>query len=160
MLNMYCRNCGNEVKENSEICVNCGVRPLLEKNFCQECGVETKPNQELCIKCGVRLKTSMAVNEAGAHVKTNFSGMSQYYQEEFQKIYESGESYRGKWNWAAFFFGAIWSLTKGIWLAPLICIVMSIFTYGIVGFIYWWVFGFRGNYMYYNAHAKDKQLPV
>ncbi len=54
---MYCRNCGNEVSENAEICLSCGVRPLLEKNFCQNCGKETQSNQELCVKCGVLLKS-------------------------------------------------------------------------------------------------------
>jgi hypothetical protein len=92
--------------------------------------------------------------------QTDFSGLSQYYQDEFKKIYESGESYKGKWNWAAFFFGAIWALTKGVWLAPVICIVASIFTYSIAGIIYWFIFGARGNYMYYCAYVKKKQLPI
>ena len=42
---MYCKNCGKEVNEKAVACINCGVPPLLEKNFCQECGTETKPNQ-------------------------------------------------------------------------------------------------------------------
>jgi RNA polymerase subunit RPABC4/transcription elongation factor Spt4 len=156
---MYCRNCGNEVNEKAEICVNCGVRPLAGRNFCQECGVETKPNQEVCIKCGVRLKTLISITEDRTPLKIDFSGLSQYYQDEFKKIYESGESYKGKWNWAAFFFGAIWALTKGVWLAPVICIVAS-FIHSIVGIIYWFIFGARGNYMYYCAYVKKKQLPI
>lgn len=63
---MYCRNCGKEVNEKAEICINCGVKPLAEKKFCQECGVETNANQELCIKCGVRLKTLMHYWRIGA----------------------------------------------------------------------------------------------
>ena len=156
---MYCRNCGKEVNEKAEVCIHCGVRPLAEKNFCQECGVETKPNQELCIKCGVRLRT-LGVATAGTPLNTNFSGLSTYYQHQFKKIYESGESYRGEWNWAAFFFGAIWALTKGVWLAPIICVVLSIVTYGVAGVIYWFIFGARGTYMYYCAFVKNKQLPV
>jgi len=102
----------------------------------------------------------MAVTETGITLKTDFSGLSHYYQDEFKKIYESDESYRGKWNWAAFFLGAIWALTKGVWLAPVICIVASIFTYGIVAVIYWFIFGARGNYMYYCTYVKNKQLPI
>ncbi|NQT64864.1 MAG: NINE protein [FCB group bacterium] len=56
---MFCRNCGKEVLENAEICVNCGMKPLMGKKFCQNCGAETQENQEVCTKCGVRLKSSM-----------------------------------------------------------------------------------------------------
>jgi len=56
---MFCRNCGKEVLENAEICVNCGMKPLMGKKFCQSCGAETKENQEVCTKCGVKLKSSM-----------------------------------------------------------------------------------------------------
>lgn len=154
---MYCRNCGKKINDKAEICVNCGVRPLAEKNFCQECGVETKPNQELCIKCGVRL---MASADGGRPIKTDFSGLPECYQEEFKKIYESKGSYSGKWNWAAFWFGPIWALTKGLWLSPIICFVAAIFTYGIGGIIYGFIFGARGNYMYYSLYTKNEQLPV
>ena len=56
---MFCRNCGKDVPENAEVCVNCGMKPLMEKKFCQNCGAETKENQEVCTKCGVKLKSSM-----------------------------------------------------------------------------------------------------
>ncbi len=52
---MYCRNCGNTVADNQEICLKCGVRPLSGDNHCQNCGVEVTPKQEICVKCGVRL---------------------------------------------------------------------------------------------------------
>ena len=56
---MFCRNCGKEVPENAEVCVNCGMKPLMGKKFCQNCGAETEENQEVCTKCGVKLKSSM-----------------------------------------------------------------------------------------------------
>ena len=56
---MFCRNCGKDVPENAEVCVNCGMKPLMEKKFCQNCGAETEENQEVCTKCGVKLKSSM-----------------------------------------------------------------------------------------------------
>lgn len=52
---MYCRECGNSVNENAEICTNCGVRPLNGHNYCQSCGGETKDQQELCVNCGAKL---------------------------------------------------------------------------------------------------------
>jgi hypothetical protein len=154
---VYCRSCGKKVAEKAEICVNCGVRPLAERNFCQECGAETKPNQELCIKCGVRL---IITGEAGVHLRTDFAGLDKYYQDEFGKIYETNEGYKGKWNWAAFFFGPIWALTKGLWLAPVIAIGAALVTYGIAGVVYGFIFAARGNYMYYCYYVKKKQLPI
>jgi hypothetical protein len=53
----FCRNCGNKIASDTEICKICGVRPLLERNYCQNCGARTQTNQELCIKCGFRLLT-------------------------------------------------------------------------------------------------------
>jgi len=156
----YCRNCGKDVNAKAEICTNCGVRPLNEKKFCQECGVETNSNQEICIKCGVRLKTFMSNTANGSPANTDFSNLPQYYQDEFRKIFESNETYKGKWNWAAFGFGPIWALTKGVWVAPLIDIVGASATLGVVGVIYWFIFAIRGNYMYYSYIAKNKQLPI
>jgi hypothetical protein len=153
---MYCRNCGAQIADVAEICVKCGVRPFAEKHFCQECGSETKSNQEICIKCGVRLKTSLGAEISLASV--NLESLGSYYQEEFKKIYESNEMYKGKWNWAAFFFTWIWALTKGLWL-PAVIILALCFT-GIGAILYWFVFGIRGNYMYYSLIVKNKQIPA
>jgi hypothetical protein len=38
-----------------------------------------------------------------------------YYRDEFLHIYESSETYRGKWNWAAFLFGGFWAALRGLW---------------------------------------------
>lgn len=94
-----------------------------------------------------------------------FSGLPLYYQEEFGKIAASNETYKGKWNWAAFFFTGIWALTKGVWMAPLVW--MLIF-FGVVlvscgiGYVFapaiWIIFGLRGNYMYYCASQKNQQI--
>jgi hypothetical protein len=35
---MFCKNCGKEVNETSEICLGCGARPLAGDGFCQACG--------------------------------------------------------------------------------------------------------------------------
>jgi uncharacterized membrane protein YvbJ len=63
---MHCRECGESVRENTEICTNCGVRPLNSNKHCQGCGTRTKPEQELCVSCGVRLtnrKSSLAKDD-------------------------------------------------------------------------------------------------
>ncbi len=52
---MYCRNCGKEVAEKAEICVNCGVKPMAGTKYCHNCAAEVNANAEICVKCGVRL---------------------------------------------------------------------------------------------------------
>jgi hypothetical protein len=90
--------------------------------------------------------------------EVDFRGLTPYYQEEFRKIHESNESYKGKWNWAAFLFGAIWALTKGLWTSALTALIVTVVTGGLGGIVYWFVFGTRGNYIYYTNHVKKKQL--
>jgi uncharacterized RDD family membrane protein YckC/ribosomal protein L40E len=58
---MFCRNCGKEVSEQAEICINCGVKPLNGARFCQNCGAEVNPNAEICIKCGVKLHKAVGL---------------------------------------------------------------------------------------------------
>lgn len=155
---MYCRNCGSQLSRNTTICTNCGVRPLLEKKYCQECGVETQSNQAMCIKCGALLGSSMQT-AYGKLIDDDFSSYSKYYQDEFNKIYSSNETYKGKWNWFAFFFGPIWALIKGLWLSALIAVLASWLISGLVGLVYCFIFAVRGNYMYYSNSIKNKQLP-
>ncbi len=156
----HCRSCGNAVAPTAEICTACGTRPLVGRAFCQNCGAGTTAEQEMCVHCGVRLKTMLAADARGLPIEPDFPGLPEYYREEFKRIHESNESYKGKWNWAAFFLGPLWALTKGVWLAPVICFVAALFTWGIGGIAYWFIFGARGNYMYYAAHAKSKQIPI
>ncbi len=101
---------------------------------------------ERCARCGAAL--------------VDLSGLSDYYWQEFRRIHESHEGYKGKWNWAAFLFGPIWALTKGIWLAPLIALAGGLLTHGLVMIAYWFVFAARGTYMYYMVHVKRKQVPI
>ncbi len=53
---MYCKQCGTELKENQDICLNCGVKVGAGNAYCQSCGVEVKPEQDYCLNCGVALK--------------------------------------------------------------------------------------------------------
>ncbi len=168
---MYCRNCGSVTNEKAEVCIKCGCRPMNGDNFCQECGAMTNANQEICIKCGCRLVgvaqhsnnffDKLTVSEdtrAGSNYDFRF--LSPYYQDEFTKIQQSKEAYKGKWNWCAFLFGWIWALTKGCWLSAAVCITISVLTFGVGGVVYWIIFGIRGNYMYYCHYVKHKQCII
>ena len=174
---MYCRTCGNEMNDNAEFCVKCGVRRNVGTAYCQACGAKTTEVQEMCVNCGCRLKTNIirskgvleGINIANVNTTNNyndgeenldFSLLDPYYQKEFQKIYESGETYKGKFNIWGFLFGSIWALTKGCWLSAIVSIIISFLTAGVGGVIYWFIFGFRGTYMYYCSYVKDTQCIV
>lgn len=167
---MYCRNCGAALNDKAEICVKCGCRPLRGNDYCQECGARTTEAQEMCVKCGCMLRISprtrnvnnlldvINTNDSiGDEKNLNFSGLSPYYQEEFSKIYNSGETYKGKFNIWGFLFACLWALTKGCWLAAIVAVLVSLVTAGVGGVVYWFIFGFRGTYMYYCSYVKDKQ---
>lgn len=70
----HCINCGEEIREESEVCENCGVNqtsPLegshgeREENekYCMECGELINKQAELCPNCGVRQRQA---REAGS----------------------------------------------------------------------------------------------
>jgi hypothetical protein len=143
----------------------------LVNTFCTSCGGRLAVGSRFCGTCGTSIETPASINPSTAVPSTggpavtpparpvasatSCAGLSNYYRQEFAKIESSGERYQGKWNWAAFFFGALWALTKGLWVPALIAFVGSIFTGGIVGVIYWVVFAVRGNYMYYRKVARN-----
>ena len=94
-----------------------------------------------------------------------FSHLAPYYQQEFTKIAASNEKYRGKWNWAAFFFGPLWALTKGAYLTFLVhaaigtTILIVTFGFGLpLLIIFPFIYGIRGNYIYYSLVEKKKQI--
>ena len=60
---MFCRTCGSPVNDNAEVCVKCGCKPLVGKEYCQNCGQRTKPEQEVCVKCGVPLKSTKTIEQ-------------------------------------------------------------------------------------------------
>lgn len=138
---------------------------VAANGFCTSCGTAIQDGNRFCGKCGTALTaTSPAAlissprpvpSLQAQKQATSFLGLSQYYQSEFRMIEGSGEHYQGKWNWAAFFLGAIWALTKGLWVPALICFVGAIFTGGVVGVIYWFIFGARGNYMFYRKVTRN-----
>ena len=95
--------------------------------------------------------------------KINLGAFDKYYQEEFRKIHESNEQYKGSWNWYAFLFSSLWCLYKGCWFFAVVIIVTMGVTYrssfyGILGLTWMLVMGFRGTWILYNVKIKNKQF--
>jgi len=144
---------------------------------CPSCGagVEVVPGR--CRKCGTSIAapaSAPVVTVAGSGYSAaaaapalergsappSFAGLSNYYQMEFSKIYNSNETYKGRFNWAAFLFGPLWALSKGLYVAAIIALVASVATGGFLGLVAAAVFGGRGNWFYYCLFVKGKQLPI
>lgn len=65
---MYCKYCGNQLANDSFVCLNCGCDPRKGNKFCNNCGIETNPEQVICIKCGVALKSQSYSSDDGKSV--------------------------------------------------------------------------------------------
>jgi hypothetical protein len=63
---MYCRNCGNEIFDNTIFCEKCGVKKGKGVNFCQTCGARTSLKMEYCLNCGISQKT-IAIQQMDVH---------------------------------------------------------------------------------------------
>lgn len=57
---MYCKNCGGSLKENQEVCLNCGVKVGVGNSYCANCGNSVSPNADVCLNCGKSLKKTAA----------------------------------------------------------------------------------------------------
>lgn len=141
-----CPSCGATVDINSTECKYCGG---VIENSQQQQQYQTNNNQQ--------------TNTQYANVNLKYAYLKPYYQEQFQKIENSGEVYKGKWNWCAFFFTWIWALTKGLWGIAIATIVVSgilaAADFSYISLVICILFGVRGNYFYYNLQAKNKQFP-
>lgn len=67
----------------------------------------------------------------------------------FERFRRRQGGFVATWNWAAFLFGALWYLVKGIWVKGLIMIAVSFFTAGIAIPLLWIYCGLFGNWDYY-----------
>ena len=89
-----------------------------------------------------------------------------YYRVEFEKIMNTNETYKGKFNWWAFFFSWIWCFTKGLWQLGLAVLVVSAVANfylpfsvsGVIGLGLAIFSGMRCTYFYYNLKMNNKQL--
>jgi len=146
---MFCKNCGDEVKEGQMVCLNCGFGPTKNNNFCHHCGADSVEGQIVCIKCGFEIKPSSVHDIYINEVK--YELMKPYYQIEFRKIEETNEIYNGKFNWSAFLFSWMWCFTKGLTKQAFTVVVISIVTMGI-GLIVMSVYlGANGTKLYYRV---------
>jgi hypothetical protein len=80
--------------------------------FCPECGTQVSEHAEACSKCAYPI-SKLNFKQASipnTFIKSNnannfdFNGVDYYYQQEFEEINKTEESYKGSWNWFAFFF--------------------------------------------------------
>lgn len=167
---MYCRNCGSEVDDKAEICVHCGVRVTNGDSYCQNCGAETTEKQEMCIKCGCMLEKyqdkrnstfgDFTFSSKSKKANYDFSELPPYYQNEFELIKDSETDYKGKFNWAAFFFGPFWMMYKGMVIQGLIYLIVNILvssvTFVLLGLVLDILVAFRANYLYYNVYTINE----
>ena len=57
---MYCRDCGQNISNDSLRCTNCGTRQGLGDNYCYRCGSRIKSNSiEVCEFCGAKLNNNI-----------------------------------------------------------------------------------------------------
>ncbi len=136
----YCPKCGSELLDEAVICPKCGCAQPSSNNY-----------------SGIRADGSGISMGGSANMNTDFTGLSPYYQEKFTQILQSNETYTGGWNWCSFFFGVLWALSKGLWLSALVMFALSMISGGVLTLIIWFIYGFRGNYMYYSKYVKNQQ---
>lgn len=97
---MYCRNCGELIDKKAEMCVKCGCNPQIGDKYCPKCGAETTEKQAVCTICGHGLNWKNFLDSFDIDI--DFSTpihekmLSPYYQNEFEKIYNSKEAYNLK----------------------------------------------------------------
>ena len=53
---MYCKSCGEELKENQAVCVKCGVKVGDGNSYCGNCGQPVQSNADVCLACGCAMK--------------------------------------------------------------------------------------------------------
>ena len=144
----YCKNCGGSINQTDKFCSACGA-----ENNTQNTGPEGHAAEGSSYYGGQ--------SAPGSPLQSNpyQKPLPKYYQQEFEMIRQSSENYKGKFNVAAFFGGALWAFYRGLYLPAVIAIVISFFTAGVGGVIYWFLFGARGNWMLYNLYRKNRHLP-
>lgn len=184
----YCNECGQPVRTTARFCSSCGTKLELGSRvaspttlastvntwpeiadppglntgliasavYCNRCGKPLLSTSATCTRCSAIPSPDF---QSVASAEIRLPRLSTYYQDEFRRIDESRELYKGKWNWAAFLFGPLWALTKGLWLSALIAIIGGLFTGGVIAVVYWFIFGARGNYLYYCQAVRKRQLP-
>jgi len=55
-MQMYCRNCGEQLNDNTLVCTNCGKNPVEGFAYCSNCGAKTTGDMTSCQNCGIALR--------------------------------------------------------------------------------------------------------
>ena len=148
-----CPLCGGSVDADAKECGYCGASLVTEESK-QDNAKEQGPNPQ---------EESQGYSNPNPESKASFSYLPPYYQEEFAKIEDSNGAYKGKWNWAAFFFTWIWGFTKGMWAISLIALFLSLLFNRMhsdaLNLALMLVMGVRGNYFYYQLVRYKRHIP-
>jgi hypothetical protein len=146
--------------------------------FCPECGTQVSEKAQSCPKCAYPI-SQLSLGKASGHgtqqtnqndisIKIKNLGLDYYYQQIFEEIHKSNGSYKGGWNWYAFFFSWIWLLFKGAYAWAITIFVGNFFgTRFIYDFFYKYFIergiGIRSRYNYginENLHSNSQELSV
>ena len=146
---MICKNCGFDYNEENKFCPKCGIGLSDENNINSDVVIEVDNigNREY-------YRNSKTRN----NIYDEFASLKPYYQIEFTKIKDSGETYKGKFNFFPFLFSWIWMLTKKMYVGAVVYIIvvgaLTNYVHGVFSLLFAIVMGIRANYMYYNYYTK------
>jgi hypothetical protein len=156
MSDKKCPLCGGSNEENAKECQYCGANLMAEESGQEKARQEPEQTQE-------QEQKKEGQTYSGYDPRAHYKYLDPYYQEEFAKIEESNEAYKGKWNWAAFFFSWIWGFTKGMWGTSLIGLFLSVLFNqmhsDLLNLVLGIIWGVRGNYFYYQLVKYNRQIP-
>jgi hypothetical protein len=93
-----------------------------------------------------------------ADFTAEITDLSEFYKNAFNKIDANNGRFTVVFNWAAFLFGALWYLYKGMWQKGLIMIAVGFLLAGLPFFFFWIYCSIAGTYDYYLLTIKKKQL--
>lgn len=146
---MLCKNCGFKYGEEDKFCPKCGISFQDESNEVSEIIIETNDNYKSEYYRNDKTKNN---------IYDEFANLKPYYQVEFTKIRDRGETYKGKFNFFPFLFSWIWMLTKKMYIGAVVYIIvvgaLTNYVHGIFSLLFGILMGFRANYMYYNYYTK------
>lgn len=170
---VYCRSCGAPLFETVPACRGCGTPQGATSadaasagNAGSYAGGDGGPSSGF----GSNGKTyqigssKVALNASYFPKLTSAPDLSYeepYYRDEFTRMYESGETYRGQFNWAALIFGPFWALARDLPMVGLGWLVASIIISTLTSGTLWPLtlayniyFGIKANYLRYTAKFK------
>ena len=61
---MYCKYCGEQMNDNQNVCLKCGVATGTGNAYCANCGNRVNPEAVICVNCGVSLKSESARSQS------------------------------------------------------------------------------------------------